>query len=154
MSEAQNSSQGRVREPDADANNHDRRDRERPTGPALKKRDFLGANHVDYQRLRDQRFDEPASLENWSTRRVPTTKQVQHHEVSCIVENRSDRTDTEDKPGNLTNLPAAWLRGFLWPNVIGRNRNLRKVVQKIVREHLQGRQRAKRQEGTRAKNTE
>jgi hypothetical protein len=113
MREAQNSGKGRVREPHANANNHDRRDRERPAGPALKKRDFLGANHVDYQRLRDQRFNEPARLENRGTGRVPTTEHVQHHKVSCIVENRTNRTDTEDKLGNLTNLPTAWFRGLL-----------------------------------------
>src|SRR4029077_11039212 len=88
------------------------------------------------------------------TRRFPTTKQVQHYEESCIVENRTDRTDKQDKLGNLTNLPTAWFRGLLWPNVIGRNRNLRKVIQEIVREHLQGRHRHKRQEGTRTKYTE
>src|SRR5580700_5397267 len=128
MRETQHTGKWRVRQPHANANDHNRRDSKGPAGPALKKRDFLGANYVDYQRLRDQRFDEPASLENRSPGRVPTTKQVQHHKVSCIVENRTDRTDTQDKLGNLTNLPTARFRGLLQPNTIGRNRNLRKVV--------------------------
>jgi hypothetical protein len=63
---------------------------------------------MKFEHLRHQRFDEPASLEGRSTRRVPTTKQVQHCEESCIVENRTDRTDKQDKLGNLTNLPTAW----------------------------------------------
>ena len=38
-------------------------DRQRPTGPALQEGDAVGANDVDDERLRQQRFDEPAGLE-------------------------------------------------------------------------------------------
>ena len=111
-------------------------------------------DYVNDQGSRHQRFDEPASLEKLGTRYIPAVKQVQHHEVSCIVENRTDWANKQDKPRNSPDYPGAGFRGLLWPDVIGRNRDLRKVVQEIVREHLQRRHRNKREEGARTKHTE
>jgi Ni/Co efflux regulator RcnB len=55
--------EGRNRQQGAHADDYYRSDDEWPTGPALEKRDLVGADDVNDQRLGEERLDEPAGVE-------------------------------------------------------------------------------------------
>ena len=61
--ETQPARNGRKRQPGAERHDDGGGDRQRPTGPALQEGDAVGANDVNDERLRQQRLDEPAGLE-------------------------------------------------------------------------------------------
>jgi hypothetical protein len=113
----------------------------------LDKRDFPGPDDVNDQRLRHQRFDEPASLKKPGRGRIPAVKDVKHHKEGGVIKIELYGANKQNKPRYGPDLPGPWFRGLVRRNVIGRDRDLRKVIQEIVREHLQRSHRHKGQEG-------
>ena len=84
-------------------NNEGCRD-ERCAGSTLEKRNLGGANNVDDERLRQQGFDEPSSLEQ--CRIIPRIEDVEHREISDIIEDRADWTDEQHELRDVSNVPS------------------------------------------------
>ena len=76
--------QRRHRQPGAGRDDDQGSKDERPTGPALDERDFVGANDMDDQRLGEERFHKPAGVEQG--RVVPAVENVQHQEKRQVIE--------------------------------------------------------------------
>src|SRR5262249_40901685 len=62
-------------------------------GGALKERDFLGANHVDDERLREQADHEPAGLKERLFRQRVRSEYIPHYPKSQYVKDRTDWAD-------------------------------------------------------------
>jgi len=75
--------QGRNRQPGADRDDDYGSEDERPTGPALDKRNLVGANDMDNQRLGEKRFHEPAGVKQG--RVMPAVENIQHYEERHVI---------------------------------------------------------------------
>lgn len=124
------SGQGRNRQPGTHRDDDDRRDDERPTGPALDKRDLVGADDMNDQRLGEQRLDEPAGVEQgWV---VPAIEHVQQHEECQVIEDRAYRPDKQNKAQDPVDLPLARLAQPLGIHCIGGDGGLREIVEEVI----------------------
>ena len=143
---------GERRQPHADRHDDRGGDHQRPTGPALEERDAVGADDVDDERLREQRFDEPAGLEQRvlcirpRPCHVPAAEDVEHHQVRRVVEDRTARADEEDEAGDLAHVPGTRLGDLLGVDVVGGDRHLREIVEQIVGQDLDRHHRQERHE--------
>jgi len=99
--------QRRNRQPGAGRDDDHGSEDERPTGPALDERDFVGANDMDDQRLGEERFHEPAGVEQG--RVVPAVENVQHQEECQVIEDRADRSDEQNKTQASSTPVANWI---------------------------------------------
>src|SRR5579871_4467310 len=113
----------------------------------MKERNLIGANHVNDERLRHQRLDEPTGLKQRSTGWVPAVEDPQHHEERRVVEDRADGTNEENEPPDLVDLPWSRMGHLFVVNSVGGYWHLREVVEQIVGQHLNRRHR---QEGKNA----
>src|SRR4030095_10092990 len=107
---------------------------QRPACPTLDKRDFVGANDVNYQRLGEERFHEPAGVEQGGG--MPAVEYIQHHEECQVIEDRADRTNEKNETLNLANGPLARPGQPVRIHFVGGDCGLREVVQQIVGQHL------------------
>ena len=107
---------------------------QRPTGPALDERNLAGANHVDDQRLREERLHEPAGVEQG--RVVPGVEHIQHDEERQVIEDRADRADKQNEALDFADRPFARLGQPVGVHVVGGDGRLREVVEQVVGEHL------------------
>ena len=99
---------------------------------------------MDDQRLRQQRFDEPAGLKQ---RRIgPGVEDEQHHAIGGVVEDRADRPDEHHEFADVADIPSARRHEILLVDVVGRDRRLREIVEQVVDQHLDRRHRQERQE--------
>src|SRR5450432_2206901 len=150
--ETQKAREPGVREGYSDCSNDEGCRDKRCAGSALEKRNLRCSNNMDDQGLGKQGFDEPASLKQcWI---VPRIEDVEHREISDIIEDRADRTDEQHEFRDVANVPLPRYRQILRIDVVGRNRGLREVVKQIIGEHLDRRHRQKRQEDTGPEYTE
>src|SRR5665647_638784 len=125
--EPQKTGEPGVREGYSDRGNDERCRDERRAGSTLEKRNLRRTNDVDDERLRQQGFDEPASLKQcWI---VPRIEDVEHREISDIVEDRADWADEQHELRDVSNVPSARHRQKFCIDVVGRNCGLREVVE-------------------------
>jgi len=126
--------QGRNRQPGADCDDDQRSGDQRPTGPALEKWDFVGANDMDDERLGKERLHEPAGVEQG--RVMLAVENVQHHEKRQVIEDRADRPDKQNKSQDFANRPCARLGQPFGIHLVGGDGGLREVVQEVIGQHL------------------
>src|SRR5664280_2581402 len=126
--------QRRYRQPGAGRYDNYGSEAERPTGPALDERDFVGANDMDDECLGEERLHKPAGVEQG--RVVPAVENVQHQEKRQVIEDGADRPDKQNKSQDLPNLPLARFGQPVGIHLVGGNGGLREVVQEVVGQHL------------------
>src|SRR5579871_623353 len=127
-------------------------EQEWPARPALQERHLTGADHVHDEGLADDGLDEPAGLEQLLV--VPGTVVVDEDAESHVVEHRAQGTDHHHIPADVAHVPTARLLQVLRVHVVGRDGDLREIVEQVVDQHLDGRHRHERQEDAGAQHAE
>ena len=107
---------------------------------------------MDDERLGEQRFDEPAVLEQ--CRIAPRVEDIEHREIRDVIEDRADRADEQHEFRDVANVPSPRHRQVFGIDVVGWDGGLREVVQQIVGEHLDRRHRQERQDDAGAEHAE
>ena len=107
---------------------------------------------MDDQGLGQQRFDEPAGLEQSGI--VPRAEHEQHHEEGQVVEDRADRSDQQHEAREVADVPLARHRQVFLIHVVGRDGGLGEVVQQVVGQNLDRQHRQERQEDAGAEHAE
>ena len=82
---------------------------------------------MDNERLGEQRFDEPAGLEQCGI--GPRAEDIEHREIRDVIEDRVDRADQQHEFRDVANVPAARHRQVLGVDGVRRNGGLREVLQ-------------------------
>ena len=114
----------------ARGDNRHRTDEQRFAGQALDKRDLVGADDVDDERLGEQRFHEPAGVkQRWV---VPALEHDQHDEEGHVVKDGADGPDDHDEAPQVAKFPLPWLGKPFFVDCVCRDGGVAQIVQEVV----------------------